>query len=115
MKFPLFYYYLQQGLDKARTIAFTAMAMFQLFNVYNMRSIKSSIFKLGVLSNKWVNYSIISSVILMLFVIYIPFFQRIFSFVPLGLSEFLLVTVVSASVLVAGEVYKMIKHKQQAK
>ncbi|MBS3085121.1 HAD-IC family P-type ATPase [Candidatus Pacearchaeota archaeon] len=112
---PLFYYYLQQGLDKARTIAFTAMAMFQLFNVYNMRSIKSSIFKLGVLSNKWVNYSIISSVILMLFVIYIPFFQRIFSFVPLGLSEFLLVTVVSASVLVAGEVYKMIKHKQQAK
>ena len=45
---PLFRHFLPQGLDKARTVAFTAMSMFQLFNVLNMRSLKKSLFKIGV-------------------------------------------------------------------
>ncbi len=45
-------FYLEHAsLEKARTVAFTMIVMFQLFNVTNCRSLKDSIFKIGLLSN----------------------------------------------------------------
>ncbi|NQU74662.1 MAG: cation transporting ATPase C-terminal domain-containing protein, partial [Candidatus Omnitrophica bacterium] len=97
------------GIEKARTGAFTVMAFTQLFNVLNMRSLKRSIFKIGLFSNKFIVASLIASVFLLAIVLYVPFFQGVFQFVPLGLLEILIIILLSSSVLWSGELYKYLR------
>ncbi len=108
---PLFRHFLPQGLDKARTVAFTAMSMFQLFNIFNMRSLKKSLFKIGIFSNKWVLYALGGSFLLMLGVIFLPWISDIFRFVPLTIGELGIITLIASSVLVFGEAYKFIRYR----
>ena len=110
---PLFYHYLPQGLVKARTVAFISLSMFQLFNVFNMRSIKRSLFSVGIFTNKWVTRTLILSFGLMLIVVYAPWIRDIFQFVPISIKEFLFITLISSSVFFAGEIYKKFKYKNQ--
>ena len=107
----IFKTYLPSGIEKARTGAFTVMAFTQLFNVLNMRSLKRSIFKIGLFSNKFIVASLIASVFLLAMVLYVPFFQGVFQFVPLGLLEILIIILLSSSVLWLGELYKYLKNK----
>ncbi|MFH1047159.1 MAG: HAD-IC family P-type ATPase [Patescibacteria group bacterium] len=103
----LFWWELRDGdLNRARTMAFTVMAMFQLWNVFNMRSGKESLFQIGFLSNRWVTLSVVASLGLQIMVLYVPFFQGIFRTVPLDWFEWLLIAVVSSSVLWAVEGWK---------
>ena len=108
---PLFLHYLPHGIEKARTIAFAAMCMFQLFNVFNMRSLKKSVFKIGIFKNKWANRSLMISFLLLLAVLYIPFLQRAFQFVSISIKELLLIILITSSIFVAGEIYKLIKFR----
>jgi Ca2+-transporting ATPase len=108
---PLFKYFLPQGLDKARTVAFTTMSMFQLFNIFNMRSLKKSLFKIGIFSNKWVTITFAGSFLAMLGVIYLPGLSKVFSFIPLSLAEFGLIILITSSVFVVGEIYKFIRYR----
>ncbi|MGD9276718.1 MAG: HAD-IC family P-type ATPase [Candidatus Pacearchaeota archaeon] len=107
---PLFRHFLPD-VDKARTVAFTAMSMFQLFNVLNMRSLKKSIFKIGFFSNKWITFALLGSFALMLGVLYSPGLSSIFNFVHLSLKEFLFITLISSSIFIVGEVYKFFRYR----
>ncbi|MCK4635161.1 MAG: cation transporting ATPase C-terminal domain-containing protein, partial [Candidatus Aenigmarchaeota archaeon] len=73
------------------------------------RSLKKSIFRIGFLSNKHSFAAFLISVAFLFVVIYIPFFQEIFQFVSLGLTEVLIMILLSSSVLWAGELYKFFK------
>ena len=107
---PLFKYFLPD-LEKARTVAFVSMSMFQLFNVFNMRSLKKSLFKIGIFSNKWVTWGLIVTLLAMLAVIYLPYLQNIFQFVPLSMKEFLIISLIASSVFIAGEIYKFVRYR----
>ena len=109
---PLFIHFIPQGIDKARTVTFVSMPMFQLFNVFNMRSLKKSLFKIGIFSNKWVTWGLIVSFLAMLGIIYLPWIKDIFQFVPLSLAEFGIITLIASSVFIAGEIYKFIKYRE---
>ncbi|MDD5700319.1 MAG: HAD-IC family P-type ATPase, partial [Candidatus Nanoarchaeia archaeon] len=109
---PLFIHFLPEGIDKARTVAFVSMSMFQWFNVLNMRSLRKSLFKIGIFSNKWIKYSLGLSILMLLAVIYIPFLNIIFKFIPLSLNEFLTITAITSSIFIASEIYKKIKYKE---
>ncbi|MEK7453156.1 MAG: HAD-IC family P-type ATPase [Patescibacteria group bacterium] len=107
----LFSYFMPHGIDKARTIAFSFMAFSQLFNVLNMRSLTLSIFKIGFFSNKFMIFALIFSVGIQLMVIYIPFFQNIFSFENLNLRELILIIVSSSLIIFVVEIYKIFKRR----
>ncbi len=107
----IFNAYLPGGIEKARTGAFTVMAFTQLFNVFNMRSLKKSIFKIGLFSNKFIVAALTASLVLLAIVLYIPFFQGIFQFMTLGLLEISIIILLSSSVLWSGELYKYLKNK----
>lgn len=109
---PIFKFFLPYNLAKAQTAAFVSMSMFQLFNVFNMRSIKKSIFRVKQ-KNKWIIYGLIASFVLMIGVIYIPWFASIFGFANLSLAEFAIICAIASSVLIAGELYKLIKFNSQ--
>ena len=107
----IFTSYLPSGLEKARTGAFVVMSFTQLFNVLNMRSLKKSVFKIGLFSNKYVIWALLASIIFLVIAIYVPFFQNLFKFVGLSLSEFLIIMLISSLVLIFGEVYKFVRKK----
>ena len=104
-----FTYYLPQGIDKARTVAFTVMAFFQLWNVFNMRSLTQSIFKIGVFGNKFVVISLLLAVLVQVAVIHVPFFASAFRFEPLGILEWIIIVAITSSALGFGELYKFLK------
>jgi len=82
--------------QKARTMAFTTSIMFELFFVLNCRSEKKSVFSINPLTNKKLVLSIIVSIILQFFVIYVPFLQAIFGTVPLGFWDWIKIFIFSS-------------------
>lgn len=59
--------YADERFIHAQTMTFAVFIMFQLFNVMNCRSNKESIFSLGLMSNKAINWAFIISFCLLLF------------------------------------------------
>ncbi len=106
----LFYYNLDQGIDKARTVAFTVLVMSQLFIALSMRSEKL-IEKIGLFSNKKLIMAILVSTLLQLVVIYLPVLSHAFGTVPLGLIDWTEILAVSAIIFVILEVKKLISSK----
>jgi len=105
--------YLPQGIEKARTGAFTVMAFTQLFNVLNMRSLKKSIFKIGFFSNRFIVASLTISIALLAMVLYVPFFQDAFQFASISLSEVLTIILLSSLVFCSGEFYKHFRYSRR--
>ena len=97
------------GINKAMTVAFVTMTMCQIFNVFNMRSLHKSLFKIGFLTNKYTILSVCASIGLMLFLIYTPIIQGFFRFEVLSLFELIIIFAASSIVLIAGEIYKLIR------
>ncbi|MEN8097713.1 MAG: cation-translocating P-type ATPase [Chloroflexota bacterium] len=71
----------------ARTMAFVTLSASELFRAYTARSEYFSIFGLGVLSNRYMQYAVGASLVLLLLVIYVPFLAPIFDTVPLSLLD----------------------------
>jgi len=91
----------------ARTMAFTTLVMFQLFNVLNARSDRRSAFS-GLFRNHWLWGAIALSLLLHAAVVYTPFLQHAFSTSPLALSDWLLCAAVASSVLWLRELSKLL-------
>jgi len=103
------YYDPDLQLAKAQTMAFTTLVLLQMFNVLNQRSETQSLFAVGVFRNKWLWAAILLSVGLQLAVVEIPFLQNLFGTVHITLKDWLVATGISASVLVFGEIVKLIR------
>ncbi|MEK3884422.1 calcium-translocating P-type ATPase, SERCA-type [Paenibacillus sp. PL2-23] len=80
------------GLVHAQTVAFATLVMAQLIHVFDCRSSRS-IFHRNPLQNKYLVLAVISSLLLMLGVLYIEALQPIFKTVPLGFRDWCLVFV----------------------
>lgn len=100
--------FLETSVEKARTGAFVVMAFCQLFNSLNMRSLKKSIFRIGVFNNKILNIGLLISVGLIFVLIYFPFLRGIFGFEIIGFFEFVFLIILSSLVFIFGEVYKKV-------
>ncbi|MHB0998653.1 MAG: cation-translocating P-type ATPase [Armatimonadota bacterium] len=101
------------SLDKARTFAFVSMALFQVFNVFNVRSDKHSIFHVGIMSNPYVLAGASISVLAQIAAVHVGFFQNIFRTVPLSLAEWGVITAVASTVFIADELRKLVARKLQ--
>ncbi|MDD5606389.1 MAG: HAD-IC family P-type ATPase [Candidatus Pacebacteria bacterium] len=98
------------SLEAARTGAFLCMAFTQLFNAFNMRSLKESVFQIGFFTNKYIIIGFLVSVFLQLFVIYNDFFQKVFHFQELNILVVIKIILISSLVLWFGELYKLLKN-----
>jgi Ca2+-transporting ATPase len=70
-----------RGVDvqTAETMAFVTLNLCELFRAYTCRSERVSIFKLGVFSNKYMQYAVGFSILLLALVVAVPFLQPIFN------------------------------------
>ncbi len=106
----MFIRFLPQGIDKARTGAFLVICLTQLINIFNMRSLDRSLFSIGVFSNKYVVAAVAASLFLLYIAMTNSFLVNIFNFVPLTGMEVLTGVLLSSSVFVVGELYKLGKN-----
>jgi P-type Ca2+ transporter type 2C len=109
----VFHFLYQHGagdLSRARAGVFTVMAFTQLFNALNMRSLRESVFKIGLFSNRYMILALLVATALQVIAIEVGFFREIFGFGELKFGELLLFIGISSLVLVFGEAYKYLRY-----
>jgi len=94
----------------AQTMAFSTLMMFQMFNVLNCRSERNSLFKIGVFSNRYLIGAIAISILLQVMVIQTRL-GTFFKTTPLLLIDWIYVVLMSSTVLIFGEIIKLIRNK----
>ncbi len=87
------------ALAKAQTMAVTTVIMFQIFYMLNCRSLKASIFQIGLFSNKAVYIGIVSLLLLQAVFVYAGAMHSVFGTMPLSLRDILLSALVGAIIL----------------
>jgi P-type Ca2+ transporter type 2C len=101
----------RDSIDKGRTMAFTALAILEMYHVFNCRSERKSIFAMDPFSNMYLVASVALTVALQIFIIYDPFFQRVFNLVPLNGPELFWVFALSSLPVWAIEIKKALENK----
>lgn len=102
-------------IEKLQTLIFTLVVFSEMFNAFNWRSDRYSIFSLGLFTNRPLVYAVLTTVILQLMVIYVPFFQKAFRTVPLFLSEWGVVLALASTTLITMELVKYFSGKKLRK
>ena len=102
----LFKGYFENDIVKAWTISLTTLAVFQWFNVWNCRHESKSIFQMNPLSNRFLVAATIIIIFLQLAALYTPFLQKVLRTTPLEFSEWLIVVLIAASIILVEEIRK---------
>ncbi len=98
------------GIDIARTMAITTAIFFELFFVFSCKS-DSSLFRYGILNNKYLIYAVLISAGLHLLMIY-TFLGNVFGFVGLTLSQLGISVLLGLIGLVVFEIWKLTKKRK---
>jgi magnesium-transporting ATPase (P-type) len=96
-----------QDLTTARTGAFTALVLAQLFNTFNARSDTETIWG-RIFSNWWLLAAIAVSIGLQVAVVYLPFLNDAFGTAPLSLADWLLAAGLASTVIWVSELRKAV-------
>ena len=110
-EFLIYLFGVQSGFpqEKVWSMVLTTAIFFELFFVYACRS-NGPVFRIGILSNKWLNYAVIASIIVHLGLIYSPL-ATAFRLVPLGIIDWLIIIPVSMMGLIFIEMGKLVREK----
>ena len=92
------------------TMAFVTMSMAEITHSFNLRSREKSVFAITG-HNKVLWLTMAASFILTALVVFVPFLQSLFSFMPINVWEYLLALVIGALILPISEIVKLIKRK----
>lgn len=95
----LFIWALESGrtVAEAMTMTFVSLVLIQFFKAYNFRSDRLSILN-RPFANKWLNMAVLWELILLIFIIYVPFLQKPFSTFSLTAVDWLIIIGLSLTV-----------------
>jgi magnesium-transporting ATPase (P-type) len=97
-------------LEYARVAALTTLVMFQIFHVFNSRSVQRSIFRKNPLSNKFLFVGTIMSFALHFGAMYWEPTQTLLRLEPLTLDTWLKLIPIALSILAVVELHKLFRH-----
>ncbi len=96
-----------QNLVQAQTVAFLTLALTQLVHGANVRS-EGSLFKKGIFSNRVYLFTFVISIIIEVLMVTVSPIARIFKLENIGISQWILVAILSVVPLVITELRKLI-------
>lgn len=96
-------------LSIARTFCFITLVVGEMLRSYSARSEDKSLFSLKIFGNKFLNYSVLGSFVLLGLVVYVPFLQIIFSTIGLNTLQLGMAVGLSLVPLFFGELSKQFK------
>ncbi len=99
----------------AQTVAFATLSIGELFRAYTSRSETYSIFKLGIFSNKYMQYAVVSSLLILLAIIYVPFLDPIFKTTFLTLKDWIFMFPLILLPSTAAEITKWVMRRKEGK
>lgn len=99
-------YYLGFGIDKLRTIMFTAVSIGAIFFSFSMKNLKKPIWKIKIFSNKYLVFSLALSLALLFGALTLPPLQSLLSLVALSYKEMLFILFIGLVNLVSIELVK---------
>jgi Ca2+-transporting ATPase len=102
-------------LPKIQTLIFTLVVISMMFNAFNWRSDRYSVFTLGVFTNRSLIYAVLSTLLLQLAAVYIPLLQTAFRTVPLSLSDWVIIIPLASTTLIAMEITKYLEQRTHRK
>ncbi len=76
-----------EGGKLAGTMAFVTLSASELLRAFTARSEYYPLLRIGLFSNRWMFYAVLSSFLLLLLVVYVPFLQPVFNTVPLNMQH----------------------------
>jgi Ca2+-transporting ATPase len=98
----------------AETMAFVTLSLCELFRAYTVRSERASIFRLGMFTNKFMQYAVGLSITLLLLVVNVPFLQPIFNTHSLSGKEWSTVLGLALLPAIAEEITKLYLRRKDA-
>ena len=102
---------LEAGEAHARTMAFATLSISELLRAYTSRSERYSLWAIGVFSNKWMQWAVLSSLVVLLAIIYVPFLDPIFGTTFLTGQDWLIMLPLILIPSVAAELNKWVLRK----
>ncbi|MCX7885360.1 MAG: calcium-translocating P-type ATPase, SERCA-type [Caloramator sp.] len=103
--FSMSLYFFEGNENLARTIALCTLVMSQLFHVFECRSERHSIFKIGLFTNIHLFFAVLSSMIMLLLVVYNTYLQGIFYTQKLNLLQWIIVLGFSGTISIINSFY----------
>ena len=112
--FGLFNWELRQGssIEAARTCAVNIFVFGEIFYLFNCRSLRHSMFRIGLFSNRWVLGGVGLMVLLQLLFTYLPVMNTAFGSQAIGLGEWGLIISASLVVYIVIEVEKWLRGRK---
>ncbi|MEE8441480.1 MAG: cation-translocating P-type ATPase, partial [Spirochaetia bacterium] len=98
----------------ARTMAFVALALSQLFHAFDVRDNRRSIFSLGLFTNKWLWLALGAGALLQWIVVSVPGLAGVFRVVPLSGRDWGIVLGLSFAPVVLNELVKFVMRATMA-
>ena len=102
------------GLDVGRTMAFVSLGVLELVHSFNIKS-EESIFKIGIMENKYLIGSFVLGTVVQTIVVIIPALAEIFKLVPLNQTQWLITIIISLLPIPIMELQKRINHMKSGK
>jgi Ca2+-transporting ATPase len=100
--------------EMAPSMAFVTLSFSELVRAFTARSERVPVIEIGLFSNKVMNWAILSSLILLLGVVYVPFLQEIFDTVSLGWDQWRVILPLLLIPSIAAELTKLIALRMQS-
>ena len=101
------------ALQHAQTMAFVTLSASELFRAYTARSERYPVFKIGLFSNKWMQWAVVASLLVLLATVYVPFLNsEIFGNLPLDFVDWLTVFPLMLVPAIVAEVHKALILRQ---
>jgi len=93
---------------QATTMTLATIVFCQIGMVMNCRTEKQSIFKAGIFSNNQVIKGIISEVVIIALIIYVPFLQKVFQTSAIGIKEWAFLIIIPIPIVLIEEARKAV-------
>jgi len=93
---------------EAQCLCFLTLVSVELFNCFNCRSERLSLFRMNPFSNKWLLAAVASSWAIAVAIVYAPFLQGPFHTYPMSLQDWGIVLLAGLSILIPVEIAKLV-------
>jgi P-type Ca2+ transporter type 2C len=94
--------------EMAVTMAFVTLSFSELLRAFTARSERYPILRIGIFTNRFMNYAVVFSLLLLLAVIYVPILNPVFNTVPLYWEQWQLILPMLFIPAITAELTKMI-------
>ncbi len=102
-----------KNITAGRTAALVTLVLSQLIHVFECKSETRGLFEIKLFSNPYLVYAVLSSILMLLAVIYLPFFIPIFGTMPLKTNEWMISGGLSLLVPVISSIIRETKNKKK--